>query len=93
MKYIQSPRTIFTPNFPFFDELIPEKQGKLWEFMLQVVMPEVPKCHLSFDFPFFFPKWILEDRGKFLEFIPQVEYNLRCHVKSFLIFLFLMNQF
>ena len=32
---------------------------------------------------------ILENRGKFLEFIAQVEYNLRCRVKYFLIFLFL----
>ena len=54
LKAPGSPRMIFTSNFPFFDELIPEKQGNLWEFMLQVVMPEVPKCHLCFNFPFSF---------------------------------------
>ena len=83
--------TIFTPIFHFLTNQFQKKQGKLWLFMLQVYITRSSECYLCSDFAFF--SWILEKWDNFLEFILQVEYNLRCHVRSFLVFHFLMNWF
>ena len=46
---------IFTPIFPFFNELIQEKEGKLRESMLQVdntrssQMPSLPRFSIFFS--------------------------------------------
>ena len=52
------------PDFPFFNELIPEKLGKLWEFMLQV--DNTRSSHMPSLLWFFnFFQGIIEKRGKF----------------------------